>query len=226
METTSISSATTALQNASSGGAQNASLASTDFNSFLTLLTSQLRNQDPLNPQDATQWVAQLATFSSVEQQLKTNSLLEGIAGNLGGGGNLLQAASQWVGRDVEATADTIAFAGDPVRLIVPEGPQGISRDIVVRDRAGNEVFRQTTGSSRSEFEWRGRDNNGLLAPEGAYAARLETTDSEGDVATALLGVRARVEEARLIDGAVQLVLANGATAAPDSVRAVLAPAS
>lgn len=230
METSAISTAqgaaTKTPQTESKDKTQNASLASTDFNSFLTLLTAQLRNQDPLNPQDSTQWVAQLATFSSVEQQLKTNSLLEGIAGNLVGGGNLLQAASQWVGRDVEAAADTVAFRGDPVRLIVPKGAQGIARDIVVRDGAGNEVFRQTTGSSGGEFAWNGRDANGLVAPQGLYRARIETTDSEGKVSTALLGVRARVEEARLIDGAVQLVLGDGATASPESVRAILAPIS
>lgn len=224
METTAVANSKSA-QPASKNAAQSSALANTDFNSFLTLLTAQLRNQDPLNPQDSTQWVAQLATFSSVEQQIKTNSLLEGISGDLGGG-NLLQAASPWVGREVEAAADTFVYGGDPVSLIVPSGAKGIARDVVVRDRAGNEILRQSTSSAAGEFKWNGRDNNGLVAPQGIYVARVETTDSEGKVSGVQLGTRARVEEARLVDGVVQLILANGSTASPDSVRAVLAPAS
>lgn len=211
-------------QTADKNAAQSAGLASTDFNSFLTLLTAQLRNQDPLNPQDSTQWVAQLATFSSVEQQIKTNSLLEGIAGGLGGAGDLLQSASQWIGRDVEAAADSFAYGGEPVSLIAPQGASGIARDFVVRDPAGKEVFRTSIGSARAEFQWNGRDNNGLVAPQGVYRARVETTDSEGNVSSASLNTRSRVEEARLVDGAVQLILRNGSTAAPSGVQAVIAP--
>lgn len=202
---------------------QSSALSSPDFNSFLTLLTAQLRNQDPLNPQDPTQFVAQLASFSSVEQQVTTNSLLQGIASALGGEGDLLQTASAWIGNDVETTVNTISFQGDSISLIVPPGAQGESRDIVIRDQAGREVFREEAGSTSRAFEWNGRNNAGLVAPQGVYRARVETENAEGDVSEVELVTRARVEEARVVDGAVQLVLSDGATASPTAVRAVLA---
>ena len=62
---------------------------SSDFTTFLKLLTAQLRNQDPLKPLDSTEFVAQLATFSSVEQQVKTNDTLATIQQLLGGGKRL-----------------------------------------------------------------------------------------------------------------------------------------
>ena len=70
-----------------------------EFNSFLQLLTAQLRNQDPLAPLDSTQFVEQLATFSSLEQDVKSNSSLETIAARM----NELYAiaASQWIGQTV-----------------------------------------------------------------------------------------------------------------------------
>lgn len=106
--------------------------ASTDFNSFLTLLTTQLRNQDPLNPQDSSQFVSQLATFSSVEQQIESNRLLENINGALGGD-DLAAAASAWVGRDIEATTSRIAYAGDPIALVAPAGGAGRQDQVIQR---------------------------------------------------------------------------------------------
>ena len=55
-----------------------------DFTMFLKLLTTQLKNQDPLNPTDSSQFAVQLATFSGVEQQTKTNTLLSSIESQLG----------------------------------------------------------------------------------------------------------------------------------------------
>ena len=198
--------------------------ASTDFNSFLTLLTSQLRNQDPLNPQDSTQFVSQLATFSSVEQQIESNRLLESISASLGNN-DLVSAAGAWIGRTVEATTDRVAFSGDAVTLTAPRGAQGVARDVVVRDGAGNEVLRRPIGDAEQRFVWDGKDNSGLVAPQGVYKIAVETVDSEGKVASAPLAVTARVDEARTSEGGVELVLANGARVAPSAVRAVVAGA-
>lgn len=195
--------------------------ASTDFNSFLTLLTTQLRNQDPLNPQDSSQFVSQLATFSSVEQQIESNRLLENINGALGGD-DLAAAASAWVGRDIEATTSRIAYAGDPIALVAPAG--GAGRDVVVRDGKGTEVYRAPVGAAETRFTWNGKDADGLVVPHGLYAVNVEAAGDDGKVISTPLGVTARVEEARMADGAVELVLSNGARVAPSSVRAVVAP--
>ena len=72
---------------ASSTGASKGSVLSSDFETFLKMLTTQLENQDPLNPIDSTDYAVQLATFAGVEQQVLTNDLLESMGGNSGLGG-------------------------------------------------------------------------------------------------------------------------------------------
>ncbi|MBY0421620.1 MAG: hypothetical protein K2Q06_04895 [Parvularculaceae bacterium] len=197
--------------------------ASTDFNSFLTLLTTQLRNQDPLNPQDSTQFVQQLATFSSVEQQIESNRLLEGISASLGGS-DLLNAGVDWVGRNVEATTDQIAYKGKDVSLVIPAAKDGAARDVVIRDAEGAEVFRQPAGSKASNFVWNGKDEAGRAVAEGRYGVALESAGEDGKTARTPLAVQARVEEARLVDGSVQLMLDSGVAVATSAVRAVLKP--
>ncbi len=96
-----------------SGAPSQGALLSSDFQTFLKMLTTQARNQDPLNPMDSSDYAQQLATFSGVEQQVRTNTLLESLAAQLGGGG-LTQYAS-WVGMEARVTAraaDALPLAG------------------------------------------------------------------------------------------------------------------
>ena len=79
-----------------------------DFETFLRMLTVQMQNQDPLNPVDSSDYATQLATFSGVEQQVLTNDLLKSIAGTFGQGGTAQYA--QWVGKEV-ATRTTLSAA-------------------------------------------------------------------------------------------------------------------
>jgi len=76
---------------------------SSDFETFLKMLTVQLENQDPLNPVDSADYAVQLATFSGVEQQVQTNDLLKQLATQLGTG-SIAQMAS-WVGMEARTTA-------------------------------------------------------------------------------------------------------------------------
>ena len=69
------------------GQAGSASVISSDFETFLKMLTAQMENQDPLNPMDSADYAVQLATFSSVEQQVLTNDLLQAMTLQLGSSG-------------------------------------------------------------------------------------------------------------------------------------------
>ena len=84
-----------------------------EFNTFLQLLTAQIRNQDPLSPLDSTQFVEQLATFSSLEQQVQTNSSLDNIAAMIGDLHSIL--ANEWLGQEVAVSSDYVAYEGQPV---------------------------------------------------------------------------------------------------------------
>jgi flagellar hook assembly protein FlgD len=90
---------------------------SSDFETFLKMLTVQMQNQDPLNPIDSTDYAVQLATFSGVEQQVRTNQILSELSELLGGSG--LGQAAQWIGKDVLAVAPA-SFAGDPLTIDIP----------------------------------------------------------------------------------------------------------
>ncbi len=92
---------------------QSPTAIASDFETFLKMMTTQLKNQDPLNPIDSADYSVQLATFSGVEQQAKTNQLLEAMRGELGMMG-MSQMAS-WVGREARVAAPVLVTGGPSV---------------------------------------------------------------------------------------------------------------
>lgn len=203
---------------------EGSATAAADFQSFLTLLTTQLRNQDPLSPLDSTQFVEQLASFSAVEQQVETNDRLESLASSLTGSG--LENAAQWVGNEVEVPTSTVSFSGDPLSFRIPPATEAGSREMVISDQNGNVVFRQAINNGSADFTWDGTSTNGNQLAHGSYQASISTTNEEGDVSLAMPHATARVVEARLEDAEVKLVLENGAVVSPSNVTALRASTS
>ena len=85
---------TNSASNPTSNTAADSSKFSTDYTTFLNLLTAQVKNQDPLSPMDTTEWTNQLVQYSSVEQQIKANGYLETIANASGASGSMTSAVS------------------------------------------------------------------------------------------------------------------------------------
>src|SRR6056297_409059 len=110
---------------------------SSDFETFLKMLTAQMRNQDPLNPVESADFAVQLATFSTVEQQVRTNDLLETLGDRMGAMG--MSQLSGWVGMAARAIAP-VQFDGAPVTLTVPPVPLADAAQIVARDSTGTIV--------------------------------------------------------------------------------------
>src|SRR5258708_4771350 len=81
----------------------------TNFNTFLSLLTTQLKNQDPLSPLDSNQFTQQLVQMTGVEQQLNANDLLKQLVANTSGG---ISTAVSLIGKDVKAVSDTANISG------------------------------------------------------------------------------------------------------------------
>jgi len=111
-----IQSSTQTSQTVNTSNAENSSglSAASDFDTFLQLLTAQLENQDPLNPLESTDFVAQLASFSAVEQQILTNSNLSEIMSSLSV--TRTSEAAQWLGKEVLAPASARYEGGCPDR--------------------------------------------------------------------------------------------------------------
>src|SRR4051812_14779616 len=89
-----------------------------DFNTFLTLLTTQLKNQDPTNAMDPNEMTQQLVQFAGVEQQLKTNTNLESLI-SVQQGAQLVGAAPL-MGRVVEVESDQLSLQGGQATLRLP----------------------------------------------------------------------------------------------------------
>lgn len=194
-----------------------------DFDTFLSLLTAQLRNQDPLKPVDSTEFVAQLAEFSAVEQQVRGNDTLDKILGALGGEGPALLAP--WLGTEVSAPA-ALRFDDAPLELTAPPDADATLASLVVRaDGTGAEegpiVARQLVDPRAETIRWDGEIGDGEQAEAGLYRFSLERTTREGEVTTTPLSGFSRVVEARLDDGAPMLVLEGGDTVNANDVTAI-----
>ena len=169
-------------------------LISSDFNTFLKMLTTQLKNQDPLNPMDNSEHAVQLATFSGVEQQVKTNTLLESLGAQLGLSG--LATYAGWVGKDARADMP-VWYSGKPVTLAAQPDPQADSADLVVTDAAGAVVARQPVPLDAENVTWTGLDPSGVPLPTGRYSFALESFAQGVSIATTPAEAYARVIEAR-----------------------------
>lgn len=153
---------------AASGNAKQAD--QLGINEFLHLMTVQLRNQDPMKPLDATEFVAQLAQFGSVSGIQDMQGSIESLASSLRS--NQVLNGAALVGREVLcAASDTTIVAGETVRgqIDVPEGTSNLT--IVVKDAQGQAVrtMTATPGAGVNSFEWDGLTSDGDVAPSGTY---------------------------------------------------------
>ncbi|PIE16227.1 MAG: flagellar basal body rod modification protein [Rhodobacterales bacterium] len=202
-----VSQATPAPQPSAPVKQTDQSLISSDFDTFLKMMTAQVQNQDPMNPMDSTEFSTQLATFSGVEQQVKTNDLLTALGTQMGIMG-MAQLAS-WIGLEARASAQA-HFDGTPVS-ISPNPASGADRAVlVVRDADGNEVQRQEFVPSTDEIQWAGVDGNGQAFASGLYSFEVESYSGDDLLATTGAEVYSEVVEAKSLNGATILVLRGG----------------
>jgi len=194
---------------------------SSDFETFLRMLTTQMRNQDPLNPVESSDFAVQLATFSSVEQQVQTNELLTGLGAQMATLG--MGQFPGWIGLEAEVRAPVL-FTGDPVAVETEVDPRADAAELVVTDVQGNEVMRAPLPPESGPLLWAGRDRQGQPLPEGRYTLTVLSLAAGQTVASHDAHMRARVAETRLDGGAVRLVLENGQSVAPAEVLGLRPP--
>lgn len=194
---------------------------STDFTMFLNMLTTQLKNQDPLNPMDSAEYSSQLAAFSSVEQQSKTNSLLT----ELGAQFSLLGMSqlAGWVGQEARADAP-VWYSGTPV-TIAPNPAQRADRVVlVVRNASGGVVSREDLPVSTATYQWLGADAAGDPLPEGQYSLSLENYSNDQLLGESPVESYRRILEARGGPAGTMLVLEGGIEVPATSITALRKP--
>lgn len=199
-------------------GATTAPAITSDFTTFLKMLTTQLQNQDPMNPIDSTDFALQLATFSGVEQQVQTNSLISGLSGQLGLM-NLAQLSS-WIGKEARTTQD-VHFDGAAITLYPNPSGNADSATLVVRDASGALVSRETLPLTGGSYRWLGADATGSPLPAGRYSLTVESSQGDKIIATTPVASFAPITEARRDGNSIILVLKGGIEVAEKDVLAL-----
>jgi flagellar basal-body rod modification protein FlgD len=184
-----------------------------DFESFLRLLTAQLRYQDPLSPLDSTEFVAQLAGFSTVEQLVKANERLDAIAGDA----SALQTYADWIGRKAGVAGPPAVYDGAPVELKLSPNPDADRIELVIFDAAGAEVARFAAANTGESQFWDGETANGPAEPGTYTVTALYFSDSEL-IAQEWPVVFDRIVEVTATDAGAQLRLSSGAVISPKDV--------
>jgi flagellar basal-body rod modification protein FlgD len=151
-------------------------------NEFLKLLVAQLENQDPTEPQDNGEFVAQLAQFSSLEEAQKMSSSFENFNTAFQSSQHL--QATSLVGRPVHVAADTTALLDTGGVSVIADMPRSVEGSTLsVYDQAGTLVDSFNLGaqqSGRQEFIWTGTDANNQRFPSGEYTFKVAIPDGDG----------------------------------------------
>lgn len=180
-----------------------------DLNQFLTLLVTQLQNQDPLDPMDATEFTSQLVQFASVEQQIYQNANLEKMLN--------LQETSQissmvdFIGNQVEFFSQDLPLADGHAEFsyVMPAGVSSGTVNIANSD--GLNVFFSDADTSvgKHTVKWDGTDKNGEQLPDGIYTLLVTGQDPQGNLASIEHLVVGPVTGAGVDDGIAKLFISQ-----------------
>jgi flagellar basal-body rod modification protein FlgD len=169
-----------------------------NFQSFLTLLTTQLQNQNPLDPLDTNQFTQQLVEFAGVQQQLNTNDSLATLV-------SLQQTAQStqalgFVGKTAVVDGSTTALASGGTAAWELNVPSASDVNITITGSNGQTVFSGTysvPAGNNQPFSWNGQGNDGTQWPAGNYTMTATAKDSSNNsvaVTTQVLGVVTSVD--------------------------------
>jgi flagellar basal-body rod modification protein FlgD len=191
-----------------------------NFQTFLTLLTTQLQNQNPLDPLDTNQFTQQLVQFASVEQELKTNDQLTTLV-------SLQQTAQStqaltFVGKTavVDGSTAVLSNASATWNLSVA---QNSNVNVTIASSTGQTVFSgqyPVNAGNNQPFTWDGKGNDGTQWPDGKYTMTASAADSAGNsvgVSTSIQGVVSSVD----LTQSPPLLSINGQTYTVNQIKSI-----
>jgi len=168
-----------------------------NFQTFLTLLTTQLKNQNPLDPLDTNQFTQQLVQFAQVEQQLKSNDQLTTLV-SLQQTAQATQALN-FVGSTAVVDGSTGALTNGSVTWTL-NSPKPVNAHVIITNPAGQTVFSgdYTVNAGNQAFQWNGKGNDGTQWPDGNYTISINATDASGQPATVSTQIEGTVDSVDL----------------------------
>jgi flagellar basal-body rod modification protein FlgD len=214
--TTSTNTTTTTASTTTPGIADN-------FQTFLTLLTTQLQNQNPLDPLDTNQFTQQLVQFAGVEQQLKSNDQLKSLI-DIEKSAQATQALI-YVGNTVAVDGSTQQFDGSATWNL--KAAKDTTAAITITNSSGQTVYSGnfSLNQGNASFVWDGKGNDGTQWPAGAYkltATGKDTTGKDVAIATEIQGVVDSVD----LTATPALLSIGGQNYTTDQVRRVIRPST
>ena len=164
-----------------------------NFDTFLSILTTQLKNQNPLDPLDTNQFTAQLVQFTGVEQQLKTNQFLETLM--LSSQNTAKSDAVSYIGKQVTASGKTGELTDDKAVFWSYNAATNVANAAVSIKNAQGQVVYSEMGSLNAgpgTFRWDGMGSDGNVQPNGIYTIEIAGTNLAGkpvEVSTSSVGI-------------------------------------
>ncbi len=177
------------------------------LDTFLTLLTAQVKNQDPLSPLDSTQFVDQLATFTGLEQQVTSNKHLENISSQMAS--VLSMVSNDWIGKNVAVESSYIPIEGQPISFTADLADEADQAIFKVTNEQGTIIHTETLDKEAKNWSWNAQYADGTPVPNALYKTSIDLyKDNEflGSVAPKYL---TNVTQASLENGKVLLGFSN-----------------
>ena len=180
-----------------------------NFQTFLTLLTTQLKNQDPTSPMDSNQFTQQLVEYSQVEQQLNTNSNLQTLISQ--GTSNASAMTVGYLGKNVSITNGNASLSNGTANWTYNLGTAAASTTLTVTNSAGMVVYTGTGAvtAGNNSFTWNGQDNNGNQLKDGTYKLAVSATDASGNAITTSVASAGTVSQIDMTSGTPKLVVGS-----------------
>jgi flagellar basal-body rod modification protein FlgD len=171
---------------------------SSNFDTFLTLLTTQLKNQDPLQPMDSNQFTQQLVQFSQVEQQINANKNLESLISLTKS--QTATAAVGYLGKTLTLSDGTAALVNGQAKWTYTLPSTASSARLVVTDAKGHAVYSTDgeTDSGAHTFTWDGKDATGFSLPAGSYKLKVVAQGADGGAIDSDISSQGTIDEVDL----------------------------
>jgi flagellar basal-body rod modification protein FlgD len=180
-----------------------------NFSTFLTLLTTQLKNQDPTSPMDSNAFTQQLVMYSQVEQQIDTNTNLKTLIGQNTTNAGAMAAA--YLGKKVSVTNGNASLSGGSAAWVYNLDTASAATQLAITDANGKTVFSglgENTAGSHA-FTWDGKDANGNQLPDGTYKLAVTATDSGNNKVTSSVASAGVVGQIDMTGGTPKLIVGS-----------------
>lgn len=218
-----------AVSGIGAGAATGSSLAGSretiaeNFDTFLQLLTTQLRHQNPLDPLNTNEFTQQLVQFTSVEQQLKTNEFLEAMV--TGARSSASTQAVSYIGKEISSSGSTAELKDGRASFHFLLEDAAAQVTVTIRDTSGNTVYTESGAlpAGEGEFVWDGMGSDGTRKPDGPYSITLDARNQDGGyvpVTTKLQGLVTGVD----LTGSEPILLVGSSRINLSTVLSVVLP--